>query len=77
MVDGWQAAISFGYHPDRARRRLSGYVVGSARSIRAEPPGCARQAYSKYGDIRSSVPVEVPFDTLGVSQEDLKDIGIL
>jgi hypothetical protein len=31
----------------------------------------------KYGDIRPPVPVEVPFDTLGVSEQDLKDIGIL
>ena len=32
---------------------------------------------AKYGEIRPPVPMEVPFDTLGVSEQDLKDIGIL
>jgi hypothetical protein len=32
---------------------------------------------AKYGYIRPPAVVEVPFDTLGVSEQDLKDIGIL
>jgi hypothetical protein len=32
---------------------------------------------AKYGEIRPPAPMEVPFDTLGVSEQDLKDIGIL
>jgi hypothetical protein len=32
---------------------------------------------AKYGDIRPPAVVEVPFDTLGVSEQDFKDIGIL
>jgi hypothetical protein len=32
---------------------------------------------AKYGDIQPPVPMEVPFDTLGVSEQELKDIGIL
>jgi hypothetical protein len=32
---------------------------------------------AKYGDIRPPEPVEVPFDPLGVSEQDLKDMGLL
>jgi hypothetical protein len=32
---------------------------------------------AKYGDIRPPAVVEVLFDTLGVSEQDLKDIGVL
>jgi hypothetical protein len=32
---------------------------------------------AKYGDIRPPAPVEVPFDPLGVSEQDLKDMGLL
>jgi hypothetical protein len=32
---------------------------------------------AKYGDLRPPAPVEVPFDPLGVSEQDLKDMGLL